>query len=69
MPFATVGGQNLAKLPTESRALTSSEATYATAVYNHELARLQLEQATGALEMPSEGGAKEPVAPPAPDAK
>ena len=34
------------------RALTSAQATYATAVYNHELARLQLEQATGALEAP-----------------
>ena len=35
------------------RALTSAEATYATAVYNHELARLQLEQAIGMLEAPS----------------
>jgi len=34
------------------RALTSAEATCATAVYNHELARLQLEQATGTLEAP-----------------
>jgi len=46
------------------RALTSAEATFATAVYNHELARLQLEQAIGALEEPSEGDLKEPVAPP-----
>jgi outer membrane protein TolC len=48
------------------RALTSAEATYATAVYNHELARLQLEQAIGALEAPSEGDLQKPVAPPAP---
>jgi outer membrane protein TolC len=45
------------------RALTNAEATYATAVYNHELARLQLEQAIGALEAPSEGNPQEPVAP------
>jgi outer membrane protein TolC len=47
------------------RALTSAEATYATAVYNHELARLQLEQAIGMLEAPSEGELKEPSAQPA----
>jgi outer membrane protein len=50
------------------RALTSAEATYATAVYNHELARLQLEQAVGALEAPSAGAAQEPLSPP-PDVK
>ncbi len=49
------------------RALTSAEATYATAVYNHELARLQLEQAIGTLEAPSESDAQEPLAPPPPD--
>jgi outer membrane protein TolC len=47
------------------RALTSAQATYATAVYNHELARLQLEQAIGTLEAP-EGAEQEPLAPPAP---
>ncbi len=47
------------------RALTSAQATYATAVYNHELARLQLEQAIGTLEAP-EGGGQEPLAPPPP---
>ncbi len=60
------------------RALTSAQATYATAVYNHELARLQLEQAIGTLEAPPEGAEEEPlaplappapVAPPAPEAK
>jgi len=34
------------------RALASAEATYANAVYGHEVAQLQLEQATGALEPP-----------------
>jgi outer membrane protein TolC len=48
------------------RALTSAQATYATAVYNHELARLQLEQAIGTLEAPPEGGEQAPLAPPAP---
>jgi outer membrane protein TolC len=51
------------------RARTSAEATYATAVYNHELARLQLQQAIGVLEAPLEGGPQEPVAPSAPEAK
>jgi outer membrane protein TolC len=46
------------------RALTSAEATYATAKYNHELARLQLEQAIGTLEAPSESDAQAPLAPP-----
>ena len=46
------------------RALTSSEATCATAVYNHELARLQLEQAASTLEAPSEDAPQEPLAPP-----
>ena len=51
------------------RALTSAEATYATAVYNHEVARLQLEQAIGTLEAPSESAAQEPLSPPPPDVK
>jgi outer membrane protein TolC len=46
------------------RALTSAEATYATAVYNHELARLQLEQAIGTLEAPSDSDAQAPLEPP-----
>ena len=51
------------------RALTSAEATYATALYNHELARLQLEQALGTLEAPSEGAPPEPAPVRAPDSK
>jgi outer membrane protein TolC len=54
------------------RARTSAEATYATAVYNHELARLQLEQAIGVLEAPLQGAPQEPAAPsaaPAPETK
>jgi len=38
------------------RALTLARANYARAVYDHEMARLRLELATGTLEPPAEGG-------------